>query len=80
MLHNDVRPSYRIVRLPEHLVIAAVNKRFTRIFMLRNIFFKHLSQFILSSALSDADPTKLIKSIDEVWQIVRGTADQGQAE
>jgi hypothetical protein len=80
MFRNDVRPSCRIVRLPEHLVIAFVYKRFTGIFMLRDIFFKYLSQFILSSALSDADPTKLVKRIDEVWQIVCGTADQGEAK
>jgi hypothetical protein len=80
MLHNDVRPSYRIVRLPEHLVIAFVYKRFARIFILEGIFFKYLPQLILSPALPDADPAKLVKRIDEVWQVVCGTADQGEAE
>ena len=86
MLHNDVRPTYRAFGLGEHFVFAAVNYPPISLFLtdrgliLEGIFFKHLSQFILSSALSDADPTKLIKSIDEVWQIVCGTADQGQAK
>jgi hypothetical protein len=80
MLRNDVRPSYRTARLPEYLVIAIVYKRFARICMLEGIFFKHMSQLILSPAFSDADPAKLVKRIDEVWQVVYCTADQGEAE
>ena len=70
----------------EHFVFAAINYPPISLFpidrdlILEGIFFKHLSQFILSSALSDADPPKLVKRIDEVWQIVCGTTDQGQAE
>jgi len=39
-----------------------------------------ISQLILSPAFSDADPAELVKRVDEVWQIVYCTADQGEAE
>ena len=39
-----------------------------------------ISQLILSPAFSDADPAELVKRVDEVWQVIYCTADQGQAE
>jgi len=66
--------------LPEYLIIAIVYKHFARIFIIEGVFFKYLFQLILSSALSDADPAKLIKRIDEIRQIGYCTADQGEAE
>jgi len=66
--------------LDEHLVIAAVDDPAFPLFLADGIFFKHLSQLILSPAFSNADPAELVKRVDEVWQIVYCTADQGEAE